>query len=229
MQLLNPVSENLLQFLCDNTSIGERNNADIVFEAFKNRYSRNDIIAELECLSNQGYIKAMFDDSYEIGYIILHSNGISYFRDKQCRSESYSPSVIINNSTGFNVGNNNSNSININDNISFDDVYKLVDSLNSSNKEELREIVDCLRLGRDGLAAMLDQARTLLAAALLAQYGQSPEGPDAALIVQLGKRLTKQRIMGTIELLQTYRGACSYNVGASHVLGALAVELEEIL
>lgn len=52
---------------------------------------------------------------------------------------------------------------------------------------------------------------------------------NAALIVQLGKRLTKQRIMGTIELLQTYRGACSYNVGASHVLGALAVELEEIL
>ena len=53
--------------------------------------------------------------------------------------------MIINNSTGFNVGNNNSNSININDNISFDDVYKLVDSLNSSNKEELREIVDCLK------------------------------------------------------------------------------------
>ena len=94
---------------------------------------------------------------------------------------------------------------------------------------ELRVRLEKKRLDRDGLAAMLDQARTLLAAALLAQYGQSPEGPDAALIVQLGKRLTKQRIMGTIELLQTYRGACSYNVGASHVLGALAVELEEIL
>ena len=94
---------------------------------------------------------------------------------------------------------------------------------------ELMGRLEKKRLDRDGLAAMLDQARTLLAAALLAQYGQSPEGPDAALIVQLGKRLTKQRIMGTIELLQTYRGACSYNVGASHVLGALAVELEEIL
>ena len=70
---------------------------------------------------------------------------------------------------------------------------------------------------------------TILAAALLAQYGKAPEGPEAALAAQLGKRLTKQRIMGTIELLQTYRGACSYNVGASHVLGALAVELEEIL
>ena len=94
---------------------------------------------------------------------------------------------------------------------------------------ELMVRLEKKRLDRDGLAAMLDQARTLLAAALLAQYGKSPEGPDAALIVQLGKRLTKQRIMGTIELLQTYRGACSYNVGASHVLGALAVELEEIL
>lgn len=94
---------------------------------------------------------------------------------------------------------------------------------------ELMVRLEKKRLDRDGLAAMLDQARTLLAAALLAQYGQSPEGPDTALIVQLGKRLTKQRIMGTIELLQTYRGACSYNVGASHVLGALAVELEEIL
>ena len=94
---------------------------------------------------------------------------------------------------------------------------------------ELMVRLEKKRLDRDGLAAMLDQARTLLAAALLAQYGQSPEGLDAALIVQLGKRLTKQRIMGTIELLQTYRGACSYNVGASHVLGALAVELEEIL
>ena len=94
---------------------------------------------------------------------------------------------------------------------------------------ELMVRLEKKRLDRDGLAAMLDQARALLAAALLAQYGQAPEGPDAALIVQLGKRLTKQRIMGTIELLQTYRGACSYNVGASHVLGALAVELEEIL
>ena len=93
------------------------------------------------------------------------------------------------------------------------------------------ELCRLLAAGKRGTVTelMLDQARTLLAAALLAQYGQSPEGPDAALIVQLGKRLTKQRIMGTIELLQTYRGACSYNVGASHVLGALAVELEEIL
>ena len=94
---------------------------------------------------------------------------------------------------------------------------------------ELMVRLEKKRLDRDGLAAMLDQARTILAAALLAQYGRAPEGPEAALAAQLGKRLTKQRIMGTIELLQTYRGACAYNVGVSHVLGALAVELEELL
>ena len=94
---------------------------------------------------------------------------------------------------------------------------------------ELMVRLEKKRLDRDGLAAMLDQARTILAAALLAQSGKAPEGPEAALAAQLGKRLTKQRIMGTIELLQTYRGACAYNVGVSHVLGALAVELEEIL
>ena len=94
---------------------------------------------------------------------------------------------------------------------------------------ELMVRLEKKRLDRDGLAAMLDQARTILAAALLAQYGKAPEGPEAARAAQLGKRLTKQRIMGTIELLQTYRGACAYNVGVSHVLGALAVELEDIL
>ena len=35
--------------------------------------------------------------------------------------------------------------------------------------------------------------------------------------------------MSTIELLETYHGACAYNVGTGHVLGALAAELEGIL
>lgn len=51
---------------------------------------------------------------------------------------------------------------------------------------ELMVRLEKKRLDRDGLAAMLDQARTLLAAALLAQYGQSPEGPDAASLSNLG-------------------------------------------
>ena len=40
--------------------------------------------------------------------------------------------------------------------------------------------------------------------------------------------MTKSQIVRTIEVLQKYRGECAYNVGPGHVLGALAVELEEI-
>ena len=60
-------------------------------------------------------------------------------------------------------------------------------------------------------------------------YGKPPEGPDAELCRQLGRRLGRQKLINTIQMLQTYRGACAYNVGVSHVLGALAVELEELL
>ena len=94
---------------------------------------------------------------------------------------------------------------------------------------ELMVRLERKRTDRDALAALLDQARGILTAALLSQYGKPPEGAEAALVLELGKRLTKRRIMGTIELLQKYRGACTYNVGVSHVLGALAVELEDIL
>lgn len=93
---------------------------------------------------------------------------------------------------------------------------------------ELMVRLEKKRLDREGLSAMLDQARAILAGALLAQYGKAPEGAEGPLMLQLGKRLTNKQMMRTIELLQTYRGACTYNVGPGHVLGALAVELEEI-
>ena len=74
-----------------------------------------------------------------------------------------------------------------------------------------------------------DRSRALCAAALLAQYGQRPGESCREIAEILAKNLTKHQIMRTIELLQKYRGECAYNVGVGHVLGALAVELEEIL
>ena len=52
---------------------------------------------------------------------------------------------------------------------------------------------------------------------------------EQALRAVLGSRLTKAQILGTIELLETYRNHCEYNVGVGPLLGGLAVELEEIL
>lgn len=60
-------------------------------------------------------------------------------------------------------------------------------------------------------------------------YGQQPDPIDREIAPFLAKNLTKTQIMRTIELLQKYHGECVYNVGPSHVLGALAVELEGIL
>ena len=85
------------------------------------------------------------------------------------------------------------------------------------------------KLTREDLAALLDRSAALCAAALLAQYGKAPAEDCREIAGILAKNLTKTQIMRTIEVLQKYRGECTYNVGVGHVLGALAVELEGIL
>lgn len=82
---------------------------------------------------------------------------------------------------------------------------------------------------REDLSALLERCRAVCAAALLLSYGCRPGEADEEIAAFLAKNLTKTQIMRTIELLQKYHGECTYNVGASHVLGALAVELEGIL
>ena len=85
------------------------------------------------------------------------------------------------------------------------------------------------KLDREGLAEILAWSREAFAGALLAQYGCQPGETGREIAPFLAKNLTKGQIMSTIELLETYHGACAYNVGTGHVLGALAAELEGIL
>ncbi len=82
---------------------------------------------------------------------------------------------------------------------------------------------------REELAAALERCRILLAAALAGLYGAVLEVSDRQAVENLMKNLTKSQMIGTIEILEKYRGECAYNVGTGHVLGALAVELEGIL
>ncbi|WP_297871788.1 DNA polymerase III subunit delta' [uncultured Oscillibacter sp.] len=82
-------------------------------------------------------------------------------------------------------------------------------------------------LSREELAALLERCREAFSAALLSLYGRPAGGENRELAAALGKALTRRQIMGTIELLEKYRKECGYNVGAGHVLGALAAELEE--
>ena len=93
---------------------------------------------------------------------------------------------------------------------------------------ELAVRLEKKRITREDLSALLERSRALCAAALLLQYGQEPEESCREIAPILAKNLTKSQIMRTIELLQKYRGECTYNVGTGHVLGAIAVELEDI-
>ena len=93
---------------------------------------------------------------------------------------------------------------------------------------ELAVRLEKKRIPREDLAAALAWTRDAFAAALILLYGRQPEGIYLETASFLSKNLTKSQIMRTIELLQKYRGECAYNVGPGHVLGALAVELEDI-
>ena len=65
--------------------------------------------------------------------------------------------------------------------------------------------------------------------ALLGQYGVSVPERDLRIARSLASRLTKAKLLGTIDLLQDYRNKCTYNVGVGPTLGGFAVELEETL
>ena len=91
---------------------------------------------------------------------------------------------------------------------------------------ELAVRMERKRVSREVLAEALAWAREALAEALLSCYGRPAEREIASF---LAKTLTKAQMMSTIELLELYHGQCAYNVGPSHVLGALAAELEGIL
>jgi len=85
------------------------------------------------------------------------------------------------------------------------------------------------KFAREDLSALLDDCRDLFAAALLAASGGHTGGQRGKIADVLSKRLTNPQIMGTIEILQKYRQQCQYNINAAQAMGALAVELEEVL
>ena len=85
------------------------------------------------------------------------------------------------------------------------------------------------KVTRDDLSSLFEGTRLLLSSALLGQYGVSVPERDLRIARSLASRLTKAKLLGTIDLLQDYRNKCTYNVGVGPTLGGFAVELEEIL
>jgi len=94
---------------------------------------------------------------------------------------------------------------------------------------ELAVRLERKKAGREDLSALLEWSRGVFSAALLSLYGREPKENEREIVLFLSKNLTKNQIMSTIGMLEKYHGECAYNVGAGHVLGALAAELEGIL
>lgn len=86
------------------------------------------------------------------------------------------------------------------------------------------------RLKREELRDVLRGAWCAAAEALLLQMGKETLDPACGETAQaLAGGLDRRRLYGLTALLEKYSGECEYNVGAGHVLGALAVEWEELL
>lgn len=86
------------------------------------------------------------------------------------------------------------------------------------------------RLKREELRDVLRGAWCAAAEALLLQMGKETPDPACGETAQaLAGGLDRRRLYGLTALLEKYSGECVYNVGAGHVLGALAVEWEELL
>lgn len=86
------------------------------------------------------------------------------------------------------------------------------------------------RMKREELRDVLRSAWCAAAEALLLQMGKQTPDPACGETAQaLARGLTARQLRQLTALLEKYSGECEYNVGAGHVLGALAVEWEELL
>ena len=85
------------------------------------------------------------------------------------------------------------------------------------------------KLTRADLTAFLSASRDLCAAALLRRYGQ--KGPEiyGEMAEMLAKKLTKEQLIGIIDMLEIYCRESDYNVGVGHMLGGLAAEISALL
>lgn len=86
------------------------------------------------------------------------------------------------------------------------------------------------RLKREQLQQTLQLCWAMAAEALLLSRGKDKPDPQLAEgAALLSKNWQPRRLMKLVDILAYYGAQCNYNVGAGHVLGALAADLEEIL
>ncbi len=89
--------------------------------------------------------------------------------------------------------------------------------------------LESAKLKRSDLTDFLAAAAEICANALFFQYGQKSPEKYGEMPERLAKKLTKEQLMGIINILRIYKEQSGFNVGVGHMLGALAAELSTFL
>lgn len=143
MNILNPTCEKVLKAVIDNVN----NNDAIMIHDLDNKIidlNRKDVLQAARLLETYGYIRLTEFDNYDDGLIILYSEGYFYFQNKETFSDAVpSNQVNIYDSSGINVGNNNT--VNINNGCDFEDLHNIINGLQVSNKETYHELINTLQ------------------------------------------------------------------------------------
>lgn len=139
---LDNTSEAVLKYIidCDKQNPGVRITTDQLLTCFP-RLNSFDVAQILNLLSSQGFVNAYLDDS-GYGFALLLYPGKIYFENQTREAASQSPVININNSSGFNIGNNNT--VNITNGIDADEAFQLIEQSSLSDKESLKEVISLL-------------------------------------------------------------------------------------
>lgn len=141
MVLLNSTCEKILKFIIDNVDDYSNINPEIIYNEFSEIYNIRVIINALNELAANEYIDIKIDYMGLIFNVRLLNSGEFYFLNKEQNTQS--PNFNIINSTGINIGNNNS--VSIKNGLDFTEAYNLIENMDTSNKEVLIEITSTLQ------------------------------------------------------------------------------------
>lgn len=141
MFLLNSTCEKILKFIIDNVDNHSNIEPERIYSAFSDIYNQRVIDSSLRELHDNKYIDLKIDYTGLIFNVKLINGGEFYFLNK--KENKQPPYIEITNSTGVNVGNNNS--VSIQNGLDFSEAYKLIENMNATNKEVLTEIISTLQ------------------------------------------------------------------------------------
>ena len=109
------------------------------------------------------------------------------------------------------------------------ELCRRIASGSAASRAEFFVRLDTARIKREALGELLEAARLICADALLLRCGAAAPPEEAELAAALAARLDAPRLARVIDLLDTYRRHCTYNVATGLTLGGLAAELEATL